>query len=254
MDIYSYDHQTGRYIGHRSANLDPLETQTAGESRYAISAYATPDEPPATGEHETAVFRATDGSAPADYRRGEWHVVPDYSAASVCEIDAGGYFLDMVEMSAGQNLTPSRVLAEAPDGTLVRPRWDGSQWVDGRTLDERRVDLLAAVAPKRFEIETGGITVSGIPVFTDREAQATLNGGLTALREGFVDQTPWKAAGGIWVDVTLAEITPIANAVARHVRACFMAERAHCQEIAALTTIEEIDGYDLESGWPGSAY
>jgi hypothetical protein len=254
MDIYNYDPPSGRFAGARTANIDPLETQASGEDRYAIAAYATPDAPPATGEHQGAVFRAADGTVPADYRRGGWAVVPDYSTASVCEIAAEGYFVGRVEMALGEGLTASQVLAEAPRGDVPLPRWDAGQWVDGRTLDERRDDLLAAVAPKRFEIETGGITVSGIQIFTDREAQATLNGGLTALREGFVDQTPWKAAGGIWVDVTLAEITPITNAVARHVRACFTAERAHCQAIAVLETIEEIEGYNLESGWPGTVY
>ncbi|AUY10728.1 DUF4376 domain-containing protein [Aeromonas sp. ASNIH2] len=110
--------------------------------------------------------------------------------------------------------------------------------------------VLAAVAEKRWQVETSGIVVAGNLIKTDRESQAQISSTYTSLKSELIPDTPWKTADGTFVRVTLAQIEPIAQAVASHVRACFAAEVVHCQAIAALQTQAELDAYDIGVGWP----
>lgn len=113
-----------------------------------------------------------------------------------------------------------------------------------------KASLLTEVAAKRWQMETGGIIISGHPIATDRESQSQLNSAYTSLKNELITDTPWKAADGTFTLVTLTEIEPVAQAVAAHVRACFAAEQAHAEAIDALQTQAELDAYDIATGWP----
>lgn len=144
---------------------------------------------------------------------------------------------------------------------------NGYEWIGGALSEKPRsieeVDTAKAalkndVTALRYAKETVGITLqNGAQIKTDRESQATLNGAYTSLKEGLILDTPWKAANG-WVPVTFAEIAPIAQAVAVHVRACFAAEKTHCDAIDAITVVNgdvtaalaELSAYDISTGWP----
>lgn len=110
--------------------------------------------------------------------------------------------------------------------------------------------LLSEVAAKRWAVETGGVIVGGSPIATDRESQAQLTSAYTSLKSGLIENTTWKAADGTFNLVTLAQIEPVAQFVAAHVRACFAAEQIHDEAIQALTTQSELDAYDINAGWP----
>jgi hypothetical protein len=115
----------------------------------------------------------------------------------------------------------------------------------------RKVELAAY----RYNKETGGIVVGGAEIKTDRESQSQLNGAYTSLKNSLIPDTPWKAAGGVWVPVTLMELEPIATAVAAHVRACFKAERSHAEAMDAIVadpngTVDDLAAYDYTTGWP----
>ncbi|MFM4933408.1 DUF4376 domain-containing protein [Aeromonas veronii] len=113
--------------------------------------------------------------------------------------------------------------------------------------------LQAEIAAQRWAVETGGITVSGVRIKTDRESQSQLTGVYAMLKGGLVSDTQWKTADGSFTLVTLVEIEPIAQAVAEHVRACFNEERSHTAAIAMLQTQAELDAYDIHTGWPSNS-
>lgn len=110
--------------------------------------------------------------------------------------------------------------------------------------------LIYEVAARRWEVETGGVVVGGIPIKTDRESQAQLFSAYTSLQFGMIDNTPWKAANGSFSLVTLAEIEPVAKAVAAHVRSCFEAEMSHYEAISELHYQGALDSYDVNADWP----
>lgn len=122
--------------------------------------------------------------------------------------------------------------------------------IDQSVQVRTHASLLSDVAATRWEVETGGITIDGAPIKTDRESQAQLTSAYTSLNGGLIADTQWKAADGSFTLVTLAELEPVAKAVAEHVRACFAAERLHNDAITLLQTQEELDAYDIHTGWP----
>jgi hypothetical protein len=103
--------------------------------------------------------------------------------------------------------------------------------------------LTAYAAFVRYAKETGGITVSGVAMPTDRETQTQLAGA-----NSYVQATPsatiqWKLANGSFVSLSAAQISAIATAVAAHVQACFAAEATLVAGIAAgsITTKAQVD-------------
>lgn len=111
------------------------------------------------------------------------------------------------------------------------------------TLESAKAQKLAELAAWRYEMEIAGINVAGSKIKTDRESQATLTGAFISLSQGLAASIDWKADGGQWVTLTLAEITPIAQAVVAHVQACFTAEKALAAEIRSMTSIEAVQSF-----------
>ena len=108
------------------------------------------------------------------------------------------------------------------------------------TLESVKAQKLADLAAWRYDKEVGGISIAGSRIKTDRESQATITGAFISLSQGLATSIDWKAEGGVWVQLTLAQIAPIAQAVVAHVQACFSAERLIAEEIQAATTIEAV--------------
>lgn len=99
--------------------------------------------------------------------------------------------------------------------------------------------LHARLAALRFESETGGIEVGGVPVPTDRASAAMMASALATVKKWPI---PFKSAAG-FVDLDEATTRSIAEAVATHVQDCFAHERDIAARIEAgeLATIEEVD-------------
>lgn len=108
------------------------------------------------------------------------------------------------------------------------------------TLTSAKRDKLAEAAAFRYAKETSGVVLGGARILTDRESQATVNGAFSSLQAGLIQSVDWKAGNGVWVTLTLTEMTAIAQAVAAHVQSCFTQEKALAEQINAATTIEAV--------------
>lgn len=120
---------------------------------------------------------------------------------------------------------------------------------DETTLSDALVSKLAALAAKRYEVETGGITVDGVAVATDRDSQALLTGAWCRCRQAAGTTVNWKGTNG-WTQLDADAIESLAAAVSDHVEACFTAEKTHSEAISALATVAAVDAYDFSTGWP----
>ena len=127
------------------------------------------------------------------------------------------------------------------DGVLVPP----DSPAPAVTLDDTKRQLRERATELRWEHETGGINVGGVRVLTGTEDQNRIASALI----GAPATLDFKAESG-WVTLTLAELQGIAAAITAHVQACFSAERIHHEAIDALETLEEVQEYDIETGWP----
>ena len=101
------------------------------------------------------------------------------------------------------------------------------------------------IAARRFQAETGGVTVQGIPVNTERDSQALLTGAAFAASLDPAYQIKWKAATG-FVDLSAQQIIGVASAVRAFVQACFNREAELLGAVADGTITSEM----LEDGWP----
>lgn len=115
------------------------------------------------------------------------------------------------------------------------------------------------VTQKRWEVETGGITLStGVRVATGIDDQNRITSVIANARLTGIEMVSFKAESG-WVTLTLSELEGVAAAIAMHVQQCFSAERAHHEAVDALAEQHEGDAesldialknYDLQSHWP----
>lgn len=142
--------------------------------------------------------------------------------------------------------------AAPPDGYTAVPidennaeiagwKWDGTNFVDPNILS--KTELYSYAAKKRYEKETGGITVSGTYISTDRQSQAMINGAFS-FSQVFPNQTiKWKVTDGVFADLNAQTITGIAAAVATHIQTCFATEASVNSQVQteSITTREEID-------------
>jgi hypothetical protein len=109
--------------------------------------------------------------------------------------------------------------------------------VDFETLKQAKA---WEIADKRWRAETGGITIGGVEITTDRESQALLMGAVLAAQNNPEYAVNWKAKNG-WFELDAATLIAIGNAVGSHVQACFDREKELQEQVEAATTIEELN-------------
>ena len=118
-------------------------------------------------------------------------------------------------------------------------------------VDQVRADLMDAATSKRWDVMTGGVTLpGGISVGTTIDDQNRVTSVIANAQLAGVESMDFKAQSG-WVTLSLDQVRGIAAAVALHVHACYAAERAHHEAIAAASEAE-LMAYDINAGWPSN--
>ena len=107
------------------------------------------------------------------------------------------------------------------------------------------VEWAGRIAARRFQVETGGTTVAGVQVNTERDSQALLTGAAFAATIDPDYRIKWKAATG-FVDLTGEQVLGITSQVRAFVQACFNREAELLEAVEAGSIAAEM----LEEGWP----
>ncbi|MER8394084.1 DUF4376 domain-containing protein [Mesorhizobium sp. M1340] len=146
--------------------------------------------------------------------------------------------------------TPPQGFIPAPENIVPGYRYSGSAFslpVD--TLAVRREKKLAQLAARRWRAETGGVTVDGVAMATDRDTTAMLTAAFVTANADPNYSIRWKVQNGVFATVSAPQIIALATAVRDHVQACFDRED---ELTAAIVTANSaaLDALDLESGWP----
>lgn len=117
---------------------------------------------------------------------------------------------------------------------------------DAIVVGLNKPEMLDTLATVRYQVETAGLQLDdGLRILTDRESRAELYNTYATLKNGLIPDTNWKAANG-WKVVTVAEMEPIAHAMAAHVRGCYAGERVVVTAIDAATTMLDVQAIDIE--------
>lgn len=135
------------------------------------------------------------------------------------------------------------VLAERPDEQRIL-----RYALEPIPLDELRAERLAELAAIRYAAEVAGITVSGLPVQTDRESRPNLIAAYAAAAAGLRSTgAAWKFADGVARQVSAETLMEMATAVLDHVQRCY----DHEAELAAEIRVSAAPlAVDLHAGWP----
>lgn len=138
------------------------------------------------------------------------------------------------------------------DTANVGDVWDGSTFSAPPSPPPTADDLNAYASAKRWEVETGGVSIAGTQVRTDEKSQAKITGAIQLLAaDPTITSIDWEAQPGVWEALDADTMKTIGIAVGRHVQACFSTLKAVQEEITAgtITTFEEVDA----AAWPSNA-
>jgi hypothetical protein len=103
-----------------------------------------------------------------------------------------------------------------------------------------------AIADRRFNAEVAGITVGGIPVYTDRTTQNKLTAAAFRASRDPNYTVDWKTLDGSFVSLTAELILYVADAVGDYVQACYTREGVLGYMLTNGTYTDSM----LEEGWP----
>lgn len=127
-----------------------------------------------------------------------------------------------------------------------------SYTTENKPLADYKTERKAEATAKRYDVETGGVTVSGMTVETSRESQGMIDGAYSlAVRNADTQNftIDFKTATG-WVSLTAAQMIAISEAVGTHIQDAFKRERALHEAIDAAGTHAAVAAIDITTGWP----
>lgn len=104
---------------------------------------------------------------------------------------------------------------------------------------------MALIADRRWEAETGGIVLGGMPVDTDDRSKLLINGAALRASRDSSYTLHWKTVEG-FIDLPADQVLIMADAVSDHVQACFTRE----SELQAAVVDGSITAEMIEQGWP----
>lgn len=143
-------------------------------------------------------------------------------------------------------LTPEIIDAHGADPVVEGPQPTGEPWqhvepdgveqvgglwrtryvvkpdeLDEDGLNAQRDLKLAALAAKRWEVETGGIVIGGMPVKTDEDTQRKIVGAYVQATRNPSMTVRWKVGPATFVTLDANTIIAIGDAVTAHIQAAF---------------------------------
>ena len=106
-----------------------------------------------------------------------------------------------------------------------------------------RDKIKGRVAEHRYSKETAGTSLSdGTKLTTDRNTQSALANLKVSFDAGIVTEVQWKTEGG-FITLDATKLNEVITAVTTHVQSVFASEKAACEALDALNTLEELAAY-----------
>jgi len=163
----------------------------------------------------------------------------------------------MTEVISELPMNPPFGVIEAIEAAGIPIRWIGGEgWCSAAPAAARqiiathnplaaaRAHRLAEIAAYRWQRENAGMTVNGIAVRTDDRSKMMLSA--ARLR---AEPVRWKTPNG-FVNLTIAEINAMFEAVSNYVQACFDREAELTEQILRMNDCDAVLALDITMGWP----
>ena len=128
-------------------------------------------------------------------------------------------------------------------------RAENKKKYDGKTLEEAKEMLLAEIDAYDTSSAVNGFILNGLLVWLDKATRVGLmNSTNIAKASGQETTTLWL--GGMKLVVDCDKATQLLSALEMYALECFNVTASHKQAVSELTTIEEVDAYDYNAGYP----
>jgi len=122
--------------------------------------------------------------------------------------------------------------------------------LDPIPLAELKEIRLAELAERRWEIETGGVTVGQLTVPSDRETQGRIDQIAKAFADGDITGSVlFKLAPGVHIEVDEPTIRAVKAAGAQHIQSCFRREGELAASILAANDRASLEAIDVQGFW-----
>lgn len=122
-------------------------------------------------------------------------------------------------------------------------------------IDVFKDHVKSKVANKRWQVETGGVTIDGTGYATDRESQIKYTAVVVAISK--VDPATWyidwKTSEG-FIKLNAQQMMIIVDIIMSHIQTSFTKESEFETSINSCTTVNEVLAIDFENGWPSNVY
>lgn len=132
------------------------------------------------------------------------------------------------------------IWSDPPKGYLTEAEWAASHPIPAPSLEDLKNGKRVEIAAARYDAETGGCTIDGMSIATDRGSQALLTAAVVMARLDPEFKTQWKCADGRFKQLDAFQLRSIGDAVIAHVERCFAREGELCELIDAAQTSEEL--------------
>lgn len=135
------------------------------------------------------------------------------------------------------------------DGTVLRI-WAA----DPRPLAGQQASMLAALADRRWAASlactwTFGGNTAQVPC--DTEAASNVMGAIMGLQlANSTGPVSWKVGPAAFVDLALNDLVGLGQTMRAHVQGCYSNEAKLAAAISTATQPADLDGVDIEAGWP----
>ncbi len=107
------------------------------------------------------------------------------------------------------------------------------------------------MAARRWEAQTGGTTLNGLPVKTDETTTANITAAyFKASQDPSYVVSNWKMETGFFTALDAATVIAIGDAIEEHVQACFDREADLTTAIMLAADVAALNAIDIETGWP----
>lgn len=138
------------------------------------------------------------------------------------------------------------------DDAQIGWTWDGEVFAPppGPSFEALSAAKLAALAERRWQAETGGTIVAGMPIKTDAESTGKITAAYVQATANPAFTVRWKVDTGVFVTLDAATIIAIGDAVTAHAQACFDNEDVLTAAILAAEDAPALDAIDIDAGWP----
>ena len=128
-------------------------------------------------------------------------------------------------------------------------RAENKKKYDGKTLEEAKEMLLAEIDAYDTSSAVNGFMLNGLLVWLDKATRVGLMNS-TTIAKAAGQQTTTLWLGGLKLLVDCDKAIQLLSALEMYALECFNVTASHKQAVSELTTIEEVDAYDYNAGYP----